>query len=108
MTLALVAPPDSGAAPSGPDTAPSPGGDVRRGYDGPLQVESDAAATEPEVAPEPVEPVPVEPAPVEPTVAPEPLPPEVAAAWAPRKKRPAPRALATIDGYGYPESEIAT
>lgn len=112
MTLALVAPPDSGAAPAGPDTAPSPGGDVRRGYDGPLQVEPDAATAEPDVvtAAEPVEPA--EPAPVEPTpppvAAPEPLPPEVAAAWAIEKKRPAPRALATIEGYGYPENEIAT
>lgn len=37
------------------------------------------------------------------------LPPDEPVTWTPtKKKRPTPRALATIDGYGYPASEIAT
>lgn len=106
MTLALVAPAEPA---SGPGAA--------RGYEGPTQVEVDAAVTDPViVAPgevptgdEPTGDTPTGDAPV--TDAPIADPGEVEpppVQWVPKKKRPVPRALATIDGYGYPTKEIAT
>jgi hypothetical protein len=101
MTLALVAP----AEPAGRD------------YVGPTIVEPEAGTEMPVVTaptdPDAPEPPVSDPVVGDPTREPatdtgELMPPTSAPTWTPKKKRPIPRALATIDGYGYPDDEIAT
>jgi hypothetical protein len=94
-----------------------------RDYDGPVQVDADAEAVEPTVvAPVGDGEVPTTsteappststPPTTTPPATPEPattIDPPTADEWVvPKKKKPIPRALATIDGYGYPDTEIAT
>jgi len=100
MTLALVAPAEPAAG---------------RDYVGPTLVEPDASTAMPDVAtptdpdaPEPPVPDPVVDDPArEPATDTGELMPPLDTTWVPPTKRPIPRALATIDGYGYPDREIA-
>lgn len=82
-----------------PAAEPAP---VQRGYEGQMDVAADESAVEPEMASTEPE-APVTTLPVEPTQPAIPVEPP----WVAPKKRPVPRVLATIDGYGYPEREIA-
>lgn len=118
--LAIAAPPElpptAEPGATAPAAAPGATSAAPREYVGP-----EAAVPEPDVAePEVITPTDTAPAKqpddataqgnethggVSPT---EMVPPSEPLHWTPKKKRAVPRALATIDGYGYPESEIAT
>jgi len=104
VLLAFAPAADAGAPPSDAGAPPSAAG---RSYQGQLDVAADESAVEPEVAPleadKPPEEPPVTDLPIEPTQPATPTEPT----WVAPKKRPVPRVLATIDGYGYPEREIA-
>jgi hypothetical protein len=118
VLLALAAPAEPAPA-TIPDPAASAPAEAPRGYDGPQASVADDGVAEPEVI-DPSAPVDTAPA-TSPDgktppggethggTTPGPMmPPEQPVTWTPRKRRPIPRALATIDGYGYPASEIAT
>jgi hypothetical protein len=106
VLLAFAPAPEPSAAPGEPAPANAPASAPQRGYEGQIDVAADESAVEPEpVSPDapPKPDAPVTTLPVEPTQPAVPAEPT----WVAPKKRDVPRVLATIDGYGYPEREIA-